>query len=343
MKCLEEILQGGIGQHSFCFMSESASLCILSARVPAKTTTKQHPRAIVFSLCGEPILIITMDDDLDAFFDDVENAVKEVQEEERTDNEPPVTTTAVEKDTSSSSASVIKSQKTKATDQEIEEAEQQRPVKRAKVVAASSGAVKNIVVASSVPVVSVLPPPPTAPSKSVSAAPPPPPPPPLPPGNNYGATTTTTYYHNNTPAQQHIDNNVSSNTTDKQKTHVRTAAGKTWSDPTLTQWPPNDFRLFVGNLAKDLKESDLSQAFSKYPSFAMSRIMYNKTDGKSRGYGFVSVLDPKDCARAIREMNQSWLGSRPIQVKRSEWKDMEWKEVQKKKKRDGRNKKHFGV
>eukprot|EP00984_Skeletonema_dohrnii_P024481 scaffold13607_cov117-Skeletonema_dohrnii-CCMP3373.AAC.5 len=73
----------------------------------------------------------------------------------------------------------------------------------------------------------------------------------------------------------------------------------------------------------------------------MAKIMYNKTDGKSRGYGFVSVLDPKDCARAIREMNQSWLGSRPIQVKRSEWKDREWKEVQKRKRKDGRGKKHF--
>ena len=75
----------------------------------------------------------------------------------------------------------------------------------------------------------------------------------------------------------------------------------------------------------------------------MAKIMYNKTDGKSRGYGFVSVLDPKDCARAIREMNQSWLWSRPIQVKRSEWKDREWKEVQKRKRKDGRNKKHFGI
>ena len=75
----------------------------------------------------------------------------------------------------------------------------------------------------------------------------------------------------------------------------------------------------------------------------MAKIMYNKTDGKSRGYGFVSVLDPKDCAKAIREMNQSWLGSRPIQVKRSEWKDREWKEVQKRKRKDGRSKKHFGI
>lgn len=81
------------------------------------------------------------------------------------------------------------------------------------------------------------------------------------------------------------------------QTHVRSAAGETWADPTLAQWPENDFRLFVGNLAKDLKQHHLEEAFGKYPSFAMARVMYNKNDGKSRGYGFVSVMDPKDCAK----------------------------------------------
>lgn len=254
-----------------------------------------------------------MDDDLDAFFDDVENAVKEVQEEEEKEA---TATTSKNKDESEPSSLDAEEQ-------------QQRPAKRVKVVAASSAAVKNIV-ASSVPVVSIAPPqqpvvtaavPPPIAQVAAAQPPPPPPPPPLPNNNN---TT---------------DNN---NATTK-KSHIRSAAGQTWTDPTLTQWPENDFRLFVGNLAKDLKDHDLSQAFSKYPSFAMAKIMYNKTDGKSRGYGFVSVLDPKDCAKAIREMNQSWLGSRPIQVKRSEWKDREWKEVQKRKRKDGRSKKHFGI
>ncbi|KAL7427807.1 hypothetical protein ACHAXM_001007 [Skeletonema potamos] len=279
-----------------------------------------------------------MDDDLDAFFDDVENAVKEVQEEEEAtinnESEPKQDNSSSGNQTSSATRTKLQQQQ---TEEEAEE-EQQRPVKRVKVVAASSGAVKNII-ASSVPVVSIAPSLPTsaaAPSTmsvAVAAQTPPPPPPPPPPPNNsnnsqYGATNTTA-----------ADNDDTTN----KKAHIRAAAGQTWSDPTLTHWPENDFRLFVGNLAKDLKDHDLSQHFSKYPSFAMAKIMYNKSDGKSRGYGFVSVLDPKDCARAIREMNQSWLGSRPIQVKRSEWKDREWKEVQKRKRKDGRNKKHFGI
>ena len=74
----------------------------------------------------------------------------------------------------------------------------------------------------------------------------------------------------------------------------------------------------------------------------MARICYNKHDGKSRGYGFVSLMDAKDCVKAVREMDQSWLGSRPIKVKRSEWKERDQKEVHKKKRRDKRkNKRHL--
>jgi len=236
-------------------------------------------------------------DDLDAFFDDVdqhEKAAKEEQEE----------TTAVEVDAG----------ETKST--------QPPPAKRIKVSAASSAPVMNIV-APSVPTVTIAkaPPPPTS-NVPVPASggegkeggqQQPPLPPPLPP-----------------------------NAQPSGKTHVRSAAGETWTDPTLAQWPENDFRLFVGNLAKDLKQHHLEEAFGKYPSFAMARVMYNKNDGKSRGYGFVSVMDPKDCAKAIREMNQSWLGSRPIKVSLSEWKDRQWKEVKKKGKAEKRkNKRHF--
>lgn len=118
------------------------------------------------------------------------------------------------------------------------------------------------------------------------------------------------------------------------KPAVRVAAGKTWVDNILAQFPLNDFRLFVGNLGSDVTEQKLAEAFqSRYPSFAMARIVYDKTTGESKGYGFVSVMDPKDCAKAIREMNQSWLGSRPIKVQRSDWKERDLKEVRKKQKK----------
>ena len=299
-----------------------------------------------------------MDDDLDAFFDDVENAVKEVQETNATDgsSQEAAATTLSGNDGESADP------KADTPTNETEE----RPAKRSKVVVASAssavGAAKQqpvkAIVASSVPVISIVPPLPAGPppanyvnssttASSSNKIPPPPPPPPFPNSSQQSQYNSQLPHQQAYPQQSHIQNQsqlmAAENGNKNDKKYVRSAAGQTWEDPTLTQWPENDFRLFVGNLAKDLKQHHLEEAFSKYPSFAMARIPTNKTDGKSRGYGFVSVLDPKDCARAIREMDQSWLGSRPIKVKRSEWKDREWKEVQKKGKQEKRYKKRFGI
>jgi RNA recognition motif-containing protein len=38
--------------------------------------------------------------------------------------------------------------------------------------------------------------------------------------------------------------------------------------------------------------------------------MRTKAENKARGYGFVSFLDPMDCAKAIREMNGKYIASR---------------------------------
>ncbi len=113
----------------------------------------------------------------------------------------------------------------------------------------------------------------------------------------------------------------------------RIAAGKVWEDPSLAEWPANDFRLFVGNLAKDVKNEQLFQHFhSKYPSVALARIVLDKNKNSiSKGYGFVSFLDPLEAARAIREMNETFLGSRPIKVKKSDWKERDLNTVKKKK------------
>ena len=137
---------------------------------------------------------------------------------------------------------------------------------------------------------------------------------------------------------------------------IRTAAGEVWEDntlngepklPTLTRsrvadWPDNDYRLFVGDLGKEVSTEHLTQAFSHYKSFAKAKVSaptsYRISDqvlvsrsfviamtiGQSeqsiillfflkfyfRGYGFVSFLDPMDCAKALREMNGKYLQSR---------------------------------
>ena len=119
---------------------------------------------------------------------------------------------------------------------------------------------------------------------------------------------------------------------------VRMAAGKSWVDSTLSEWPANDFRLFVGNLGADVSDEALFDHFSsKYASVAMSKIIRDaKKNKESKGFGFVSFLQPLDCAKAMREQDQTWLGSRPIRVKRSDWQDRNRNTVQKKQKKESK-------
>lgn len=304
-----------------------------------------------------------MADDLDAFFDEVSAAEEEAKLESKDEG----------LNGTNSGKNAGEALETAAQEESKEPAEE-RPAKRPKVVSAGGTIVASkpaMVVAAAQPTVSVPkadagesvvttisptgpappplpkgpppPPPPRQPGVSIgpqvvptfqstlagpsvgpigpSAIPPPPPPPPPPPG---------------ALGQQQGQGQAP-------KSYKRSAAGQSWEDQTLAEFPENDFRLFVGNLAKDIREDQLADAFrSRYPSYAMSRICRNKDDGKSRGYGFVSLMDPKDMARALREMDQTWLGSRPIKVRKSEWKDRDLKEVRKKNRHEKRrNKRHL--
>lgn len=56
------------------------------------------------------------------------------------------------------------------------------------------------------------------------------------------------------------------------KVVVREAAGQRWVDPTLAEWPENDFRIFVGDLGHEVNDEALSKAFSRYPSFAKAKV-----------------------------------------------------------------------
>ena len=81
-------------------------------------------------------------------------------------------------------------------------------------------------------------------------------------------------------------------------------------------WPENDFRIFVGNLGSEVNDVTLNSAFAaKYNSVAMSKVMRDKKSGKSKGFGFVSFLDFKECADALRTMAGKYIGTRPIMLK----------------------------
>lgn len=102
---------------------------------------------------------------------------------------------------------------------------------------------------------------------------------------------------------------------------LRKAAGVIWEDSTLDEWPDNDYRIFCGDLGNEVSDQILANAFSKYQSLKKAKVIRDKNTGKSKGYGFVSLLDVNDYISAMREMNGKYVGNRPIKIKRSTWKD----------------------
>eukprot|EP00753_Platysulcus_tardus_P010488 PLAT2756.1.p1 GENE.PLAT2756.1~~PLAT2756.1.p1 ORF type:complete len:241 (+),score=109.08 PLAT2756.1:113-835(+) len=110
----------------------------------------------------------------------------------------------------------------------------------------------------------------------------------------------------------------------------RMAGGRAWVDSKLAEWPTDDFRLFVGNLGNEAEDDTLSEAFRRYPSFQRSRVIRDSFTKRSKGYGFVSFADPFDCAKALREMDGKYVGSRPVKLRRSTWKDRNIQNVRRK-------------
>ncbi|RZB77740.1 RNA-binding protein 42 isoform B [Glycine soja] len=107
----------------------------------------------------------------------------------------------------------------------------------------------------------------------------------------------------------------------KKKAVPRKAAGQSWEDPILAEWPEDDYRLFCGDLGNEVNDDVLSKAFSRFPSFNLARVVRDKRTGKTKGYGFVSFANPADLAAAVKEMNGKYVGNRPIKLRKSKWKE----------------------
>lgn len=96
----------------------------------------------------------------------------------------------------------------------------------------------------------------------------------------------------------------------KRKRNLRTCAGEVWEDATLDDWPAGDIRIFCGDLGNEVTDESLAAAFRRYASFARAKVIKEKKTHKSRGYGFISFLDPMDALAALKVRDTRSLGKR---------------------------------
>lgn len=72
--------------------------------------------------------------------------------------------------------------------------------------------------------------------------------------------------------------------------------------------------IYVGNLARDLSEAELQQAFEAFGKVDSVAIIKDKFSGESRGFGFVEMPTAEEAQKAITELNGKDLKGRALTV-----------------------------
>jgi len=72
--------------------------------------------------------------------------------------------------------------------------------------------------------------------------------------------------------------------------------------------------LYIGDLDESIQEEFLYDFFSKFGAIHFVRIMRDTTTGKSRGYGFVNFINPRDAENAKQYAQYEKLGKKQIRI-----------------------------
>ena len=73
-------------------------------------------------------------------------------------------------------------------------------------------------------------------------------------------------------------------------------------------------KLFVGNLSFDTTENVLQDAFAAHGTVTETNLMMDRTTGRPRGFGFITMSSPEEAQKAIAALNGSQLGGRALTV-----------------------------
>ena len=72
--------------------------------------------------------------------------------------------------------------------------------------------------------------------------------------------------------------------------------------------------IYVGNLAHELTEEELKEAFEAFGQVESAKIITDRYSGVSRGFGFVEMPTKAEAEAAIAELNGKELKGRTLTV-----------------------------
>ncbi|KAI3673572.1 hypothetical protein L6452_39695 [Arctium lappa] len=81
--------------------------------------------------------------------------------------------------------------------------------------------------------------------------------------------------------------------------------------------PPEDAKIFVGNLPYDVDSEQLAQLFQQAGVVEISEVIYNRETDQSRGFGFVTMSTVEEAEKAVEMLSQYELGGRFLTVNKA--------------------------
>jgi len=72
--------------------------------------------------------------------------------------------------------------------------------------------------------------------------------------------------------------------------------------------------IFIGNLAKEVTEDDLTQEFSAFGKVSSAKVIRDMFSGESKGFGFVEMPSTTEAQEAMNQLNTKDVKGKKITV-----------------------------
>ena len=76
--------------------------------------------------------------------------------------------------------------------------------------------------------------------------------------------------------------------------------------------------IYVGNLSWSMTDEDLTNLFTEYGTVTSGKILKDKMNGRSKGFGFVEMEDDEAAKTAIANLNETEVQGRKLIVNESQ-------------------------
>ena len=83
---------------------------------------------------------------------------------------------------------------------------------------------------------------------------------------------------------------------------------------TRTPIPAGSVEIYVGNLSYDMTEEELRKTFEAFGTVSSTRVVTNRFNNKSKGFGFVVMPNRPEAEKAIAAMSEKEVMGRKMRV-----------------------------